>query len=125
MDLAADVERLVQRLPSLCGPEPQPTLLHGDAQQNNFVTTDTGAVVADVAPYFGHPEIDLALVDYFHPVPDDVFDAYRDIAPIEAAFAQRRDLWRVFVYIACVTVEAIAFSRYALARLTDSVRCYK
>jgi fructosamine-3-kinase len=36
-----------------------------------FVTTDTGAVVADVAPYFGHPEIDLALVDYFHPVPDD------------------------------------------------------
>ena len=87
MDLAADVERLVQRLPSVCGPEPQPTLLHGDAQQNNFVTTDTGAVVADVAPHFGHPEIDLALVDYFHPVPDDVFDAYRDIHSIEAGFA--------------------------------------
>ncbi len=57
------------------------------AQQNNFVTTDTGAVVADVAPYFGHPEIDLALVDYFHPVPNDVFDAYRDIARIEAGFS--------------------------------------
>jgi fructosamine-3-kinase len=125
MDLAADVERLVHRLPSVCGPEPQPTLLHGDAQQNNFVSADTGAVVADVAPYFGHPEIDLALVDYFHPVPDDVLDAYRDIAPIEAGFAQRRDLWRIFVDLACVTVEAIPFSRYALARLADTARYYK
>src|SRR5436189_2690747 len=26
MDLAADLERLVERLPSVCGPEPQPTL---------------------------------------------------------------------------------------------------
>jgi fructosamine-3-kinase len=125
MDLAADIERLVQRLPAVGGPEPQPTLLHGDAQQNNFVSTDSGAVVADVAPYFGHPEIDLALVDYFHPVPDDVFDAYRDLAPIEAGFAQRRDLWRVFVDLACVAVEAISFSRYALARLADTVRRYK
>lgn len=125
MDLAAEVERLVQRLPSVCGPEPQPTLLHGDAQQNNFVTTDTGAVVADVAPYFGHPEIDLALVDYFHPVPGDVFDAYRDIAPIETGFAQRRDLWRIFADLACVTVEATPFSGNALARLAGSVCRYK
>src|ERR1700730_12692813 len=50
-DLASDVERLVYRLPPLCGPEPQPTLLHGDAQQHNFVSTDDGAVVADAAPY--------------------------------------------------------------------------
>src|SRR5207244_10710208 len=113
IDLAAEIERLVQRLASVGGAEPQPTLLHGDAQENNFVSTDTGAVVADVAPYFGHPEIDLALVDYFHPVPDDVFDAYRDIAPIEAGFAQRRDLWRIVVDLACVTVEATPFSRYA------------
>ncbi len=26
------------------------------------------AVVIDVAPYFGHPEVDLALVDVFSPV---------------------------------------------------------
>jgi len=47
---------------SLCGPEPAPSLLHGDAQQNNFVSTDAGAVIVDSAPYFGHPEVDLALV---------------------------------------------------------------
>jgi len=124
MDLANLVERLVQRLPSFCGPEPQPTLLHGDAQQNNFVSTDAGAVVTDVAPYFGHPEIDLALVDYFQPVPQDVFHAYRDIAPIDADFAQRRDLWRIFVDLACITVEAAPFDRYALDRLTHTGRDY-
>jgi len=124
IDLAGHVERLAYRLPLLCGPEPQPTLLHGDAQQHNFVSTDDGAVVADAAPYFGHPEIDLTLVDYFQPVPDDVFDAYRELAPIDGGFRQRRDLWRIFVDLACITVEATPFDGYALTRLTETARSY-
>ncbi|HUS61939.1 MAG TPA: fructosamine kinase family protein, partial [Acidimicrobiales bacterium] len=107
------------------GPEPQPTLLHGDAQHNNFVSTGTGAIVVDVAPYFGHPEIDLAFIDYFHPVPDDVFDAYRSVAPIDAGFAQRRGLWRICVDLACVTVDAGQYSRSALNRLAETVRSYE
>lgn len=123
-DLRRDVERLVGRLSSLCGPEPRPTLLHGDAQQHNFVSTDAGAVVADATPYFGHPEVDLMLVDYFQPVPDDLFHAYRDVVPIDAEFAQRRDLWCVFVDLACVTVRAGQFERPALDRLRRTVRTY-
>ena len=69
--------------------------------------------------------MDLALVDYFHPVPDDLFDAYREIAPVEAGFAVRRDLWRICVDLACVTVEAIPFGPYALGRLGNTVRSYK
>jgi fructosamine-3-kinase len=124
-DLARYVERLVYRLPSLGGPEPQPTLLHGDAQQHNFVSTDHGVVIADAAPYSRHPEIDLTLVDYFQPVPQDVCDAYRDIAPIDAEFAQRRDLWCILVDLACITVEAAQFDRYALDRLTRIAREYR
>ena len=122
MEMAADVERLVQRLPSVCGPEPQPTLLHGDAQQNNFVSTDTGAFIVDAAPYFGHPEIDLALIDYFHRVPDDVFHAYRDVAPIHDGFVQRRHFWRIFVDLACVTVDATPFVSQTLDHLAEAVR---
>jgi fructosamine-3-kinase len=124
-ELAVDLERLLDRLPSVCGPEPLPTLLHGDAQQNNFVSTEAGAVVADVAPYFGHPEIDLALLDYFHPVPDDVLHAYRDFAPLDPGFADRRDLWRVGVDLACVTVDAVQFGPRALAHLAETVRHYE
>jgi fructosamine-3-kinase len=109
----------------LGGPEPRPTLLHGDAQQHNFVSTDAGAVVIDVAPYFGHPEVDLALVDYFDPVPGDVFEAYQDFAPIAPDFAQRRDLWRIFGYLAVVTVDGHKpFGRRMLTRVSEAVRSY-
>jgi fructosamine-3-kinase len=124
--LAADIEQLRRRLPMLCGPEPRPSLLHGDAQHHNFVSTFTGAVVVDAAPYFGHPEIDLALVDYFSPVPGDVFDAYREVSVIDPGFAQRRELWRIFAYLAVVTVAGDKpFGRGILARLADAVRHYR
>ena len=54
-----------------------------------------------------------------------LFDAYREIAPVEAGFAVRRDLWRICVDLACVTVEAIPFGPYALGRLGNTVRSYK
>jgi len=107
-------------------PEPRPALLHSDAQQNNFVSTDAGAVVIDVTPYFGHVEIDLALVDYFEPVPDDLFEAYQDVASIDPGFAQRRELWRMFGYLAVVTVDGDKpFGRRILTRLVDAARHYQ
>jgi fructosamine-3-kinase len=102
--LAAAVERVAGRLPRLCGPEPAPTLLHGDAQQNNFVSTADGAYLIDACPYFGHPEVDLALAGYFRPVPQDLFDAYRGSAPIDAGFPERQELWRMHAYLAVAVV---------------------
>ncbi|SDT08844.1 fructosamine kinase family protein [Microlunatus soli] len=119
---AAELGRLLDRLPSLCGPEPAPTLLHGDAQQHNFVSSDAGAVLVDAAPYFGHPEIDLALLDYFQPVPADVFDGYREFAPIDPDFVRRRGIWRIFVDLACIAVDAGDYARRALSNLAATVR---
>lgn len=125
-ELATGVEDIAARLPALCGPEPRPALLHGDAQQNNFLTTESGAVLLDVAPYFGHPEIDLALLDYFAPVPDEVFDGYRSVAPIDPGFAQRRELWRLFGYLAVITVDGgSAFGRPFVQRVADAVALYR
>jgi fructosamine-3-kinase len=81
-ELAAAVERVAGRLPQLCGPEPLPALLHGDAQQNNFVNTPDGACLIDACPYFGHPEI----------------------APIDPGFAGRQELWRMHAYLAVTAV---------------------
>ena len=99
------VERLIARVPELCGPEVAPSLLHGDAQQNNFISTEAGAVVIDPAVYYGNPEMDLAFIDYFQRVPDDVLDGYQDELPIDPGFWERRDLWRVSGWLAAVTVE--------------------
>ena len=104
-DVIQQVEKLIQRVPELCGPEVTPTLLHGDAQQNNFISTEKGAVVIDPAVYYGNPEMDLAYINYFQPVPEDVFVGYRELLPIDPAFTERRDLWRLYGYLAAVEVE--------------------
>lgn len=125
-ELAAGVSRVAARLPGLCGPEPRPALLHGDAQRNNILTTPTGPVLIDASPYFGHPELDLALLDYFEPVPEAVLDAYREVAPIDAGFAERRELWRLYGYLAVIAVSGLtAFARPYPARIADAVARYR
>jgi len=124
--LAAGVSRVIDRLPRLCGPAPLPTLLHGDAQQNNFLTATDGVYLLDVSPYYGHPEVDLAMLDYFAPVPPATFDAYREVAPIDPGFPARRELWRLAGYLAVVTVDGTsAFGRPFLGRIADAVRQYR
>jgi fructosamine-3-kinase len=104
-DVIRQVEKLIQRIPKLCDFQVVPALLHGDAQQHNFISTEVGAVVIDPAVYYGHPEMDLAYVDYFHPVPEDLFMGYEEILPIDSGFGERRDLWRIYGYLAIVEVE--------------------
>jgi fructosamine-3-kinase len=115
-----DVERLVPRLRDLCGPEATPRLLHGDAQQNNFISTAAGTFVIDPAVYYGNPEIDLALLDAFQPVPDSVFAGYQGEAPIDPGFFERRDLWRLPLYLAAVALEGPDH----LSRLTSALGKY-
>ena len=114
------VEKLISRLPELCGPERTPSLLHGDAQQNNFISTEQGAAAIDPAVYYGNPELDLAMVDYFEPVPNDVLDGYRDELPVDPGFPERCDLWRVWGYLGCVAVEGGVY----VDKLMEAVRKY-
>ncbi len=103
-ELAKQVERIEQRLPALCGPPVQPTLLHGDAHQNNFLSTARGPLLIDPSVYYGHPEIDLAYVDFFSPVPDELLAGYQEITPIEPGFAQRKALWLLHAWLAMIAV---------------------
>mgnify|MGYP002388331090 CR=1 FL=1 len=120
LDVLRGVEKLIKRLPELSGPEVLPTLLHGDAQQNNFISAEMGTVVIDPAVYFGHPEMDLAYIDYFQPVPEAVFEGYQAELPIDPGFWERRDLWRIWGYLAAVTVEGPVH----LGRLTGALQKY-
>jgi fructosamine-3-kinase len=125
-DVASEVERLVDRLPALCGPEPCPSLLHGDAQLNNFVSGASSAIVIDVAPYFGHPELDLALIDQFETVPTSLVEAYKEVLTIDPEFADRRELWRIFSYLAIVAVEGESpFGQRFLRHLIEVLHRYR
>ncbi len=118
--VARQVETVISRLPELCGPEVVPSLLHGDAQQNNYISTEKGPVVIDPAVYYGHPEVDLAALDCFQPVPADVFEGYQEELPIDPGFWQRRGLWRVWGYLAAVAVEGQGY----LGQLAAAIQKY-
>jgi protein-ribulosamine 3-kinase len=120
-EVIRQVERLIQRLPDLGIPEVEPCLLHGDAQQNNFISTRQGAMVIDPAVHYGNPEMDLAYVDYFQPVPEYVFLGYQELLSIDPGFLERRDLWRVAAYLAAVEVEG----QMHLEKLIEAVRKYR
>jgi fructosamine-3-kinase len=64
-------------------------------------------------------------LDYFAPVPDATFAAYAEIQPIERGFAERRELWRIFAYLAVLTVDADSpFGRSFVARLAAALDHY-
>lgn len=105
LNLASEIKNVGDRLLALCGPTVQPSLLHGDAHQNNFLSTTEGSVLIDPSVYYGHPEIDLAHVDFFSPVPDDFFQGYQEKVPLSPGFDDRRDLWRLPTWLAMVEVD--------------------
>jgi fructosamine-3-kinase len=115
------VEKLSARLHGLCGPSVEPSLLHGDAHQNNFLSTAKGPVLIDPAVYYGHPEMDLALVDFFAPVSDEVFEGYRELAPLDPGFVERRDLWRIPVWLAMVEADGPRHVEQLMAALQTYV----
>jgi fructosamine-3-kinase len=118
--VASQVEQLIRRLPELGGPDITPALLHGDAQQNNFISTAQGTFVIDPAVYYGNPEIDIALIDSWQPVPDEVFESYMEEMPLDAGFEKRRNLWRISIYLAAVAIEGPGH----LIRLTNALQGY-
>ncbi len=125
LDVAGRVERLSEGLagPSsdLAGPPVIPSLLHGDAHHNNFISTAEGPYLIDPAVYYGHPEMDLAYIDFFAPVPPAFFAGYREIAPIDVGFPARRDLWRIPAWLALVEVGGPEYLDGLLAALQHYV----
>jgi fructosamine-3-kinase len=70
--------------------------------------------------------MDLAQIDVYNPVPGAVFDAHREVAPMESGFDERRELWRLSCYLAAVTVEPSSpFGQRMFPRLSDAVNRYQ
>lgn len=63
-------------------PDIQPSLLHGDLWNGNYMIDLNGkAILIDPAIYYGHREMDIAMMKLFGGFPDDVFEIYNNIYP--------------------------------------------
>jgi len=120
-DLARDMDRLIERLPELVGPDEPPARLHGDLWSSNVMRDAAGGpVVIDPAVYGGHREIDLAMMRLFGGFRPRVFEAYEDAHPLADGWSDRITLHQVPPLLAHV----ILFGGGYVGQLRAAVRRY-
>lgn len=115
------VERLVERLPSLGGPEEPPSRTHGDLWSGNVLADRTGRPhLIDPVAHGGHREVDLALLTVFGGPSARCFAAYDEVLPRADGHAERRELWQ----LAMILLHVYLFGSSYSARARGIVRRY-
>tara|TARA_B100000963_G_scaffold245403_1_gene214845 strand:+ start:100 stop:948 length:849 start_codon:yes stop_codon:yes gene_type:complete len=90
------VEKLCQRLDELI-PTCKPSLIHGDLWSGNLLNHASGhPVLIDPAVYYGHPEMDWAMLSLFGSYPSIAFESYNENIAIEKGFEQRKEIHQLY-----------------------------
>jgi fructosamine-3-kinase len=115
------VERLAERLSSLCGPSESPARLHGDLWGGNAITGPAGEpVLIDPAVYAGHREMDLAMMRLFGGFSSRVFDAYDEAWPLQPGHEDRVKLYQLYPLL----VHVLLFGGSYAAQFTRALSYY-
>lgn len=91
------IEKLIDDLGRFI-PEPEnPSILHGDLWGGNYMIDAAGEPwLIDPATYVGHAEADLAMTELFGGFDSAFYDAYMEIAGIDAGYKGRKDLYNLY-----------------------------
>lgn len=89
---------VLDRLSDLLVEPARPTLLHGDVWETNLVTDgDQIQAFLDPACYYGHPEIELAYIDWTETFGDTFFERYDTLRGVDDDFFEtRRYVYRLY-----------------------------
>ena len=91
------ITKLLDRLEDFLIEPQAPSLLHGDLWSGNVMCGPAGkAMLIDPACYVGHREADLAMTELFGGFPSEFYDAYREAAPLQPGYEDRRDLYNLY-----------------------------
>jgi fructosamine-3-kinase len=95
--LAAAVDRVCARIEELVGPAEPPARLHGDLWSGNVLAGADGRPwLIDPAPYGGHREVDLAMLQLFGSPSPRTLAAYDEVWPRADGHAERQALHQLF-----------------------------
>lgn len=93
----AKIAKLLDKLENLLVEPESPSLLHGDLWSGNVMCGPEGkAMLIDPAAYVGHREADLAMTELFGVFPPEFYEAYREAAPLQTGYEERRDLYNLY-----------------------------
>jgi fructosamine-3-kinase len=91
-----DFEKLYNKLPEILSIE-KPSLLHGDLWNGNYFYNLQGkAVLFDPAIYFGHREVDLAMMSLFGGFNREIYRIYVELFPLEPDWKNRLKIYQLY-----------------------------
>lgn len=91
------IGRMLDHLDEILVEPEYPSLLHGDLWGGNVITGNNGRVwLIDPAVYVGHAEADLAMTELFGRFPQDFYDAYQEVSPLQPGYEYRRDVYNLY-----------------------------
>jgi len=93
---------LFERLPEII-PSENPSLLHGDLWNGNYMTAPDGAAcLIDPAVYYGHREMDLSMTKLFGGFSNEFYESYHSTFPLQPGFEKRipiHNLYPLMVHV--------------------------
>lgn len=91
-----DINRLFTKIGQYY-PQERPSLVHGDLWSGNFRVGPQGQVVLiDPAVYYGHREMDLAMMQLFGGFDATLFQTYHEVFPLEEEWEKRLPLGQLY-----------------------------
>ena len=114
------IEKLCQKLDELI-PTCKPSLIHGDLWSGNLLIHTSGhPVLIDPAVYYGHPEMDWAMLSLFGSYPEEAMDYYQNHYPLERGLNERIEIHQLYPLL----VHLILFGAGYRSSILNTLRKY-
>jgi fructosamine-3-kinase len=114
------IDQLLEKVEKWVPQEP-PALVHGDLWSGNYHVSPKGApMLIDPAAYYGHREVDLAMMHLFGGFDPAIFKAYQNYYPLGSDWKSRIDLHNLYP----VLVHVILFGGGYAAQAQSIVKKY-
>jgi fructosamine-3-kinase len=88
--------RVIERLPSLVGPEARPALVHGDLWSGNVLATTRGPGLVDPACAACDREMEFGISTLFGGFSERFFGAYHEALPLARGWRERNPLYQLY-----------------------------
>jgi fructosamine-3-kinase len=102
-------------------PFTEPSLIHGDLWSGNLIFDEQGKpVFIDPAIYYGHPEMDWAMLSLFGSYPEKAMKSYCNYIPLESNYFEREKIYQLYPLL----VHLILFGRSYYRDITEILNFY-